>query len=1117
MALTVHRSQRVERLADFLAERLQATWPDDPFARVPIVVGSRGMEQWLRGELATRHGIAARLDFPFPRQALDGAVRALALEKGERLPCFWEAQEADAWQTGALVWGVLGAVRARAADPALAPWRAWLDGQPDAVGAREYAAAYVVADVLERVLRHRPALAADWRAGREQGGDRWLATLLRDLEAAVPARHVTRVAEGLRGAGTARPEGRLHVFGLSTIGRADLELIEQIARFVDVELYLFAPSRAFFADMRTRRELLRQVPADADGAVVEEAIATSNELLAGLGRPSRELQWLLERSAGGYSAGLDDEGWAAPAPTTLLEALQAELLDGGATDGVGDLSAFAPGDASLVFHRSHGALRQAEVVRDALLAHFAADETLEPRDVLVMTPDVDRYGPIVQAVFMRTGTDDRGNALPAIPVVVADRAARGLNPVADVLLRLLELARGRITAVAVDELLHIPIVAARAGLGDVAPGTVTALLNRAGAAWGLDASDHRVDDRPPTPANTLAAALTRLALGVVADPGVEPIGGLEAFAAIAPARGDEEAALGAIHLLASAIGRHVEALRAPACASTWGDRLRSALADVVRLPDETAWQLAAVHDAVAELAERVSPDLVLDASAVALHVEDRLRLRQRGDRPPSGAVTVCALEPMRSVPFRVIVLVGLDHDAWPRADVRPAWDPVASAPRTGDPDRRAADRHLLLEALLSARDALHIVWAGVDDEKGDALPPATPVAELLELLERRLGVSKGALVRREALQPWSGSVFDPASPRSFDAAWRAGAEQVVGLRRGGVEPAPAAIVARGAWSAPLEGLKAPASVDADELARDLLEPASRLLRRGLRVQAGTTLTQAAESEPLELDQLEKWSARDAALGVAGAWLLEGRDVDADVLAAELRRRYAADGSLPLLPAAWDELDRAAAVGGGMAAEARRLGPVARWTGSAAVGDVTVRAAALVAGDTALIAEASSGRWRGAVLRAWATLLVAAQHPDGPRRAVTVCHRSGGLNVNELALPADVIANPAPVLAALVERWKEARTRVLPIGRDAPNKGDKKILGDVSAPALAERAHGEMNLHDGRPKLPPALLADLDGDEIVDLFEQIGLPAWVEAVWAPVAAALATTDGEEGEP
>jgi hypothetical protein len=125
MSLLLHRSHRAETLAELLCGVLSARWPDDPFERVPIVVGSRGMERYLRHEIATRTGIAAGLAFPFPRPAFAGATRWLIDGAVEARAEFWELGEqphkaaarferrARCWSSTRTKWRACGALRAR--------------------------------------------------------------------------------------------------------------------------------------------------------------------------------------------------------------------------------------------------------------------------------------------------------------------------------------------------------------------------------------------------------------------------------------------------------------------------------------------------------------------------------------------------------------------------------------------------------------------------------------------------------------------------------------------------------------------------------------------------------------------------------------------------------------------------------------------------------------------------------------------------------------------------------------------------------------------------------------------------------------------------------------------
>ena len=50
-------------------------------------------------------------------------------------------------------------------------------------------------------------------------------------------------------------------------------------------------------------------------------------------------------------------------------------------------------------HACHGAARQVDVLREVLVGLLEDDPTLEPRDILVMCPDIETYAPLVSAGF----------------------------------------------------------------------------------------------------------------------------------------------------------------------------------------------------------------------------------------------------------------------------------------------------------------------------------------------------------------------------------------------------------------------------------------------------------------------------------------------------------------------------------------------------------------------------------------------------------------------------------------------------------------------------------------------------------------------------------------------
>ena len=67
--------------------------------------------------------------------------------------------------------------------------------------------------------------------------------------------------------------------------------------------------------------------------------------------------------------------------------------------GADDARPARPDDRSIQVHACHGRARQVEVLRDAILHLLADDPTLEPRDVIVMCPDIETFAPLIHATF----------------------------------------------------------------------------------------------------------------------------------------------------------------------------------------------------------------------------------------------------------------------------------------------------------------------------------------------------------------------------------------------------------------------------------------------------------------------------------------------------------------------------------------------------------------------------------------------------------------------------------------------------------------------------------------------------------------------------------------------
>ena len=891
MTLWTYRDTRTERLVEMLAQRLAETRPGDVMTPVTVVVGSRGMQRWLNHELATLQGSVAGIDYLFPANAFARASAAVCLAAGEAPP----ASE-DIWSGLMLHRRVIRAIRARLDDDAFTQVRRYIGDGRGAVGARELAFAREVATVIERLLYDRSEEAAAWIDDPAvAGAHRWLGLLLHDLRrgSAVGADPPARLALLTR-LPPQRLEMPLFVFGLSSLRRGDKAYLAALSRHLDIHLFMLVPSMNWWADIHSRRQertALWKTADPAERTTLLRLFERSNPLLATHGAPSRDLQlWLEELD---YQS-LEDER-EPPLPVNRLQVLQQwinaaeEPLQLGEQLRARSLFA-ADGDVlpSIEINACHGALRQCEALRDELLRRFAHNPTLEPRHVLVMTPDLSTHAPLIAAVF---GRERRGaDPVPAIPVQIADLGLTDTNPVAAVLLDVMELVGSRVTASALLQLLSREPVRTRFRLDDDDLAALKDLVVASGLRWAWDADDRGRHGQPAVDQNTVRFALERLALGMLMpDPGgLEVLPGGNGLGPAVPLdlQGRDQALrFGTLAAVCNELQSLQQALSSAATAGEWRARLERIVERLCSVPETRLWQRTRVLSTLHELLPDDEASLQFAADSIASLLRDAFTLPRGGDRPNTGAVTVCSMEPMRSVPFRIVAMLGMDDDAFPRPASKAAWDPMATS-RWQEHDRRSLDRHLFLESILCAREALLIYGRGFESTRGERVPLSVVVEEFVDLLAVALGVEDSrTLLRVHPLQPWSAAAFADPARRPFDTAWAEAARAYRGERQasGLAATSPSA-----RWPRERE---LPSTLDASALARALENAPKAFFEQALQIPTTAWDVEVQDREPIELDELQAWRIRDDLLKLACA-----RDGSLDL--GLLLQRQQAIGAIP---------------------------------------------------------------------------------------------------------------------------------------------------------------------------------------------------------------------------
>ena len=782
----VHRSNHLEPLVEALAA-LVSTPSLAPIQPEIIVVQSKGLERWLSMELSRRHGVWANAQYPFPRNFIERALTAVLDEDAEAEAGPGFAPETLCWSIAALLPGLVEL-------PDFAELRGYL--RDDVSGARRVELATRIADVFDQYPVYRPELVLDWEAGAAGG---WQSILWRALVERHGAGHLARRAASFAAALARRDvsprglPGRVSLFGIGSLPPLFVDVLAALAGLVEVHLFVLSPSREHWAEIRSRRDLARAARArGGDDGLSEAALALAegNPLLASLGRLGRDFQFVLE-SRVDYREDDRDlylDASAGELPT-MLATLQADVLGlrhrrAGSVEALP--LALQADDRSLAVHVCHGPMREVEVLRDQLLAMFHEEPGLEPRDVIVMTPDLETYAPLVEAIFAGDSTENG-----ALPFRIADRGLRVESPTADAFFALLDTAAGRITASAVLDLLGRAAIRERFDLGEDELDTVRDWVVESNVRWGVDAAHRATFQQPPFKETTWRFGLDRLLLGY-AMPG----DGRVLFHDTLPfddVEGSGADLLGRFASFCEVLFDVQRSLAAPRPVEGWRDALGAAMDRMVAEPERGAHELQTLRGALSDLAE-AAREAGFD-EPVPLHVV-RARLEAQAAAPGgqhaflSGGITVCALLPMRSIPFRIVCLLGMNDGAFPRAPRAPSFDLVARHPRRGDRSPRDEDRYLFLEAILSARSRLLLTYVGRSVNDNAELPPSVVVSELLDVLDESFGEADAArrhVVVVHPLQPFSATGFGAdGDPRvfSYSARFRDGARALVGLRQG---------------------------------------------------------------------------------------------------------------------------------------------------------------------------------------------------------------------------------------------------------------------------------------------------------------------------------------------
>jgi len=708
---------------------------------------------------------------------------------------------------------------------------------------KRYQLAGQMADLYEQYLIFRPLWLDAWQRGEEgiqlsadvsEGiscENIWQAKLWQLLISDLPYNPVellndaiANIADKLSNDPNVLPK-RMSFFGINTMAPMWLNFINALSEYIEVDFFHLNPCFSYWGDIISEKQAFKKLSHWSDGANSDEHLFVGNPLLANFGQQGREFLALLQDystvnvelfvkasnpNTSSSDASNENSDWGNNESSTpsvcILHQLQNDVLSlidatekGDTTENPSPLV-----DNSITIVSCHSALREVQALHDYLLhqfndtAHTSADnkDKLTPKDVLVMCPQIEQYAPYVNAVFAR-GWQDLTDEVPPLPCSIADRSAKDSDPLISAFSELLTLPDSRFQVSQLLSFIRLPAVANKFAINAEDSEKISLWLQQATIHWGLDqAHKEALLGDQASNSFTWQQGLSRLLQGF-AYSDTDSI--YQNQLLLGAVEGDDAILLGQLMLFIEQLQHFSFQLNSARTAKTWQSFLLSQLELLfsTRVVFSTNSSEQAIHQtnnqidnsiaiieqaisSLVEYCEHAHFDEKIELPIVVDFLNNHFSQSDASKQFMVGQVTFCSMLPMRSIPFKVIAVLGLNDGEFPRQRPALGFDLIAQSKAIlGDRSRRGDDRYLFLEAIISARQALYLSYQGRNIRNNTEKQPSLVLKELMDYLAQGYGWQfdpENSDIHQMPMQPYSEDNYHIQDTEygfkpSFDAHW----------------------------------------------------------------------------------------------------------------------------------------------------------------------------------------------------------------------------------------------------------------------------------------------------------------------------------------------------------
>ena len=797
MSFHLYYSNHLDTL-QYIAGYLTKVDPQEsPFDKEYFLVQNFGMARWMQIKLAKQLGILTQSEFLLPSKMLMNLLEMIFTEEErekqpiERLSkdqLFWPlVQLIDGIITDDMVTDIINGDEANDSENLFLPIKNYLaQYEKDAASKKEnnpllgiLHLAEELAAIFDKYIVYRSQWINAWTKGELAPAhfeqklpielEAWQAKLFQKLYQMLGSPLHFGLLHPLIEQKLQDPKiqqklpKRIFIIGLNSLPPLFLDLIAQFSKVMDIHLFFNNPSQYYWGDLTKGSGLpsfsLTNFFEQAESLIdpisphIPKSMLDSlnehwqnsygNPLLASLGKVGRDHLHLLQQ----YDGNLDlqiTEAFAEPEVSSLLNHLQAEIyhLRPARESEKYQIDA---ADRSIQVHRTYSPMREVEALYDQILHQLEENPDLEPEDIVVMTPNIESYAPFINAVF--------GSA-PAhryLPYSISDVSIKETETIFTTLLQLLALPDSAFKASDLLLLLQMPEIMEKFHFEENDLSLIHFWIHDTNIKQAID-GQHLTDELQAPynnqfdwDINSWRWGLQRMLLGygtehsplnLMSD---DPQQQAHTIVPYPHIEGKNAEILGYLCHFLDRLIETKNMLSGDKTITEWQRILPQVWQDFFTQSSENNDKLHYTQKlwlSILTGATEIGFDKSLPLKALTPMLESKLLEDKPEQNFIQGKITFCSFVPMRTIPFKMIAMIGMNQADFPKSTVHHSFDLIQYQPMRGDRSRHTDDRYLFLEALLSAKETLYLSYIGKSIRDNSDLYPSLLIDELLRYIDQ---------------------------------------------------------------------------------------------------------------------------------------------------------------------------------------------------------------------------------------------------------------------------------------------------------------------------------------------------------------------------------------------